>query len=272
MVIQNEKKGKVAKVKFSSYKKTITKALDMIDVPSALPQDGLIVLKPNLTTSSPPPVTTPLEIIQVVYEYCVKHTKAKIIIGEGCGLGNTPDIFKRLGYTKFAKKNNIELIDFNTADSIKLSNPSALQLKNFYMPKTLLDAYIISIPILKDHSFTDATIAMKNMFGIAPGKFYHGSWNKSKLHRPSTDKSVVDVCLYKKPDLSIVDATVGLKGSHLSGKSVKYNEIIAGFDPVSVDTVGSILLGHDPYRLDFLTLADGRLGTMKDYELIETDS
>jgi hypothetical protein len=41
----------------------------------------------------------------------------------------------------------------------------------------------------------------------SPGTFYAGSWNKSKLHSPSTDKSVVDVCLYKKPNLSVVDAS-----------------------------------------------------------------
>jgi uncharacterized protein (DUF362 family) len=109
---------------------------------------------------------------------------------------------------------------------------------------------------------------MKNMFGIAPATFYAGSWNKSKLHSPSTDKSVVDVCLYKKPDLSVVDASVALKGMHLAGKHKTLNIILAGFDPVAVDALGSKLLGHNPKRLKYLTLANGLLGSMDNIEIV----
>ena len=137
------------------------------------------------------------------------------------------------------------------------------------MPKIVQEAFIISLPVLKDHSFTKTTIAMKNMFGIAPGKYYSGSWNKSKLHSPSTDKSVVDICTYKKPDLSIVDASVALKGMHLAGTHKKLDLILAGFDPVAVDTVGSELLGHNPKNLEYLKLADGLLGSMDNIQIVQ---
>ena len=137
------------------------------------------------------------------------------------------------------------------------------------MPKIVQNAFVISLPVLKDHSFTKTTIAMKNMFGIAPSKFYAGSWNKAKLHSPSTDQSVVDICLYKKPDLSVVDASVALQGMHLAGKHKKIGLILAGFDPVAVDTVGSELLGHNPKRLEYLRLADGLLGNMDDIEIVK---
>ena len=110
---------------------------------------------------------------------------------------------------------------------------------------------------------------MKNMFGLAPAPFYRGGWNKSKLHSPSTHKSVVDVCLYKKPGLSVVDASVALSGSHLSGRHKKIGLILAGFDPVAVDAVGSELLGHNPKRIQYLTLADGLLGSLEDIEIRE---
>ena len=111
---------------------------------------------------------------------------------------------------------------------------------------------------------------MKNMFGIAPAKYYSNSWNKSKLHSPSTDKSVVDVCLYKKPDLSIVDASVALAGMHLAGTKKNIGLILAGFDPVAVDAIGSELLGHNPERLEYLTLSDGLLGSMKNIEILKS--
>jgi len=260
--------SKVAKVQFTSYQDSIPKALDLIGTGDRLPRDGLIILKPNLTNSSPPPVTTDVKAVEAVYEYCRARTKAQIIIGEGSGSGRTCDVFAALGYTDFARQRRIQLVDFNDAETIELENPAALNLKKFHLPRIARDAFIISIPVLKDHDFTKTTIAMKNMFGLAPGKYYAGGWNKSQLHRPSTDDSVVDVCLYKSPGLSIVDASVALTGGHLAGKKKHVGMILAGFDPVAVDAVGSRLLGHEPEWVHYLTLAEGRLGSMKDIEIV----
>jgi uncharacterized protein (DUF362 family) len=261
--------SQVARIRFVDYKSSIAKALDLIGAGEKLPQEGLIIIKPNLTNSSPPPVTTSAAAVEAAYNYCRTHTKAEIAIGEGCGSGRTPDVYAALGYTDLAEKYGIRLIDFNDAETVTLENNSALQLKLFHMPRIVQQAFVISLPVLKDHSFTKTTIAMKNMFGIAPSKFYAGGWNKAKLHSPSTDKSVVDICRYKKPDLSIVDASVALKGMHLSGRHKKIGVILAGFDPVAVDTVGSQLLGHNPKRLKYLTLADGLLGSMDDIEIVD---
>jgi uncharacterized protein (DUF362 family) len=261
--------NQIAKVKFVDYRTSITGALDLIGAGAKLPKKGLIIIKPNLTNSSPPPVTTSVAAAEAVYQYCKAHTEAKIAIGEGCGTGRTPEVFAALGYTDLAKRYGLELIDFNETETTICQNNNALQLKLFHMPRAAQQAFIISLPVLKDHSFTKTTIAMKNMFGIAPGKFYAGSWNKAKLHSPSTDKSVVDICSYKKPNLSIVDASVALKGMHLAGKHKNIGLILAGFDPVAVDTVGSELLGHNPKKLPFLTLADGLLGTMDDIEILK---
>jgi uncharacterized protein (DUF362 family) len=260
--------SRIARVKFYDYTRSVNRALDLIDTPARLPQQGLIIIKPNMTNSSPPPVTTSVAAVEAVYRYCRAHTKAEIAIGDGCGSGRTEDVFTALGYSALAGKYGLELIDLNEAETVLLKDKNALQLKEFHMPRIVQKAFIISLPVLKDHSFTKTTIAMKNMFGLAPGKFYAGGWNKSKLHNPSTDKSVVDICRYKRPDLSIVDASIALTGMHLSKK--KIGLILAGFDPVAVDAVGSELLGHDPRRLPYLTLADGLLGTMDDIEIIGT--
>ena len=260
--------SRVAKVQFVDYGSSIPKALDLIGAGEKLPQEGLIILKPNLINSSPPPVTTSVRAIEAVYEYCRARTKARIIIAEGSGSGRTHDVYAALGYTELAKRLGIELVDFNAAETVELANPDALHLKTFHLPKIAQDAFIISVPVLKDHSFTKTTISMKNMFGLAPARHYAGGWNKAKLHSPSTDDSVVDVCLYKSPDLSVVDASVALTGSHLSGRKKPVNLILAGFDPVAVDAVGSELLGHDPAWVHYLTSAEGRLGSMKNIEIL----
>jgi len=261
--------SKVAKVKFADYQVSVTKALDMIGAAGCLPSSGLVIIKPNLTNADGPPVTTNVAAAEVVYKYCKANCGAEIVIGEGCGNGTTEQTFRANGYWKLAKKYGIRLIDFNREKTVVVKNDDALQLKEFHMPEVVREAFIISLPILKDHSFTKTTVAMKNMFGIAPEPFYGGSWNKSKLHSPSTHKSVVDVCLYKRPGLCVVDAVVALTGTHLSGRRKNIGLILAGFDPVAVDAVGSELLGHNPKKIAYLRLSNGLLGSMNDIETLE---
>lgn len=254
--------GKVSRIRFTSYTDSVREALDEIDAGNNLPSDRLIIIKPNLTNADKPPVTTNVDIVGAIYHYCRQHTKAEIAIGEGCGSGKTQDAYQANGYIDLAKKHGIRLIDFNSEKAVKLSRSDTVQLKELYVPEIVIDAYVISVPVLKDHSFTVTTIAMKNMFGIAPAPYYSGSWNKSKLHRPSTHKSVFDICLYKKPDLCVVDASIALAGMHLSGTEKKLGLILAGYDPVAVDAEGSRLMGHNPRRIGYLKLADGVLGFM----------
>ncbi|MHC4160219.1 MAG: DUF362 domain-containing protein [Planctomycetota bacterium] len=261
--------SKVAKVGFVDYDSSVTRALDLIGAGGKLPDKGLIIIKPNLTCSDGPPVTTNVGAAEAVYKYCRANCGAEVAIGEGCGTGTTEDVYRATGYTRLAKKYGMRLIDFNSCETALVKKKDTLQLKQFHIPEIVRRAFIISLPVLKDHSFTRTTVAMKNMFGIAPAPFYSGSWNKSKLHSPSTHKSVVDVCLYKKPDLSVVDAAVALTGMHLSGKHKRIGLIVAGFDAVAVDAVGSELLGHNPRRIEYLRLANGLLGSMDDIEILD---
>jgi uncharacterized protein (DUF362 family) len=247
-------------VSFTRYRESVTEALDAIGAADLLPDNRLIILKPNLTNASRPPVTTPVAIVEAVYAYCRQRCRADIAIGEGCGEGRTADTFRANGYESLARREGIELIDFNHGETVQLSNPDAHALKTFHLPAVVQDAFVVSIPVLKDHCFTTTTIAMKNMFGIAPGSQYGGSWNKSKLHHPSSHLSVVDVCSYKKPDLCIVDAVVALEGMHLAGTPRRLDTVLASFDPVAIDAVGSEMLGHDPESIEYLRLADGVLG------------
>ena len=258
----------VAKAAFSDYERSVARALDAIGAAERLPREGRIIIKPNLTNASPPPVTTPPEAVQAVVRYCRRCTQAQIVLGEGCGSGRTDEVFRALGYDALARRLGLRTVDFNEAPAMRVSHPEAQQLREFWLPDEVRDAFLISLPILKDHSMTTTTIALKNLLGLAPGRFYGGTWNKSKLHAPSTHRSIVDVARYKAPDLCVVDAVVALTGSHLSGTPKRLGLILSGFDPVAVDAVGSDLLGHDPRAIEYLRLADEILGSMDHVRLL----
>ena len=103
--------SRVARVNFTDYSSSITDALDLIGAADRLPRDGLIIIKPNLTNSSPPPVTTSVEAAEALYNYCKSHTKAQIAIGEGCGSGVTAEVFAALGYSDLAGRHGLGKAD-----------------------------------------------------------------------------------------------------------------------------------------------------------------
>ena len=259
----------VAKIRFTDYPGTVARALDAVAAADRLPARGLILVKPNLTNADAPPVTTPVAAAEAVCLYCRQHRDADIAIAEGCGSGTTREAFEANGYTALAERLGLRLIDLNLAPAFTSRREDALVWKQLHLPQVVRDAFLISLPVLKDHSFTRTTIAMKNLFGLAPAPYYEGSWNKSKLHAPSAHRSVFDLCLHRPPDLCVVDAVVALTGMHLAGRPKKLGLILAGFDPVAVDAVGSRLLGHDPRRIEYLTLAHGILGDMDDIRILD---
>ena len=258
----------VATVAFTDYSHSVSTALDLIAAPQLLPQHGLIVIKPNLTNTSAPPVTTDVRLAEALLLYCREHSAAQIIIAEGSGGCDTAQSYHANGYDDLAREHDVQLVDLNTAELVCLRRNDTLTRKKFYLAKLLLDAFVISAPVLKDHSMTTMTAALKNMFGIAPACHYKMVWNKAKLHWPSTHKSVVDVCLYKKPELSVIDASVAMIGQHLNGRPKKLGRILAGADPVATDATAAALLGHTPEKIKYLQLAHGRLGSLHDIQLV----
>jgi uncharacterized protein (DUF362 family) len=94
------------------------------------------------------------------------------------------------------------------------------------------------------------------MIGFAPPKFYSGrfgGWKKSVFHQ-NLQQSIIDLNSYRSPDLSLMDASVGLAEFHLGGShcSPPVKKIIAGFSPLEVDRQAAKLLGLDWKRIPHL--------------------
>ena len=243
---------KVATVNFESYTSSVTDALDLIGAKEKLSRQPAFLIKPNLINSSLHPVTTPLECCATIVDYVRSCTEnAEIVIAEGCGASSmeTDAVFSALGYTEYAKSNAVRLIDLNNAPLKKLTNKNCPYFPEMYLPEIAFTHFIISVPVLKAHSISIFTGTRKNMVGFAPPKHYsgrHGSWKKAKFHG-DMQQSIIDLNRYRSPDLSVIDATVGLSEFHLGGAwcSPPVNKIIAGFDPFEVDRKGAELLGLD---------------------------
>jgi uncharacterized protein (DUF362 family) len=239
----------VVTLKFESYERSITAALDALDAPEQVAGQSAILIKPNLVNDSPPPVTTPPEACEAVIRYIRNHSSAEIVIAEGCGSATleTPEVFRRLGYTAMAERLGVPLIDLNYGPVRKLTNPDCTVFPEMHLPEIAFNHYIVSVPMLKRHSLATVTGTLKNMMGFAQPEYYsgqYGIWKKAVFHGRMQD-SIIDLNRYRVPDLSVMDCSIGMAEHHLRGSQCDppVNKIIAGYDPWSVDREAAGLLG-----------------------------
>lgn len=90
---------------------------------------------------------------------------------------------------------------------------------------------VINLPVVKHHSLSKCTIAMKNWYGILGGR-------RNRLHQ-DINRSIADLAASVRPTMTIADATRvlvrnGPTGGNLSDVSVE-DTIIAGLDEVALD-------------------------------------
>jgi uncharacterized protein (DUF362 family) len=240
-----------ASVDFVSYKTSIKQALNNIRAHEILGKQNSILIKPNLINISPHPITTSPACCEAVLEYVLEHSKAKVVIAEGCGDANleTGEVFEALGYTTLAQKFKIDLIDLNNAPLKRVEDVNAKVFPEIYLPEIAFTHYIISVPVLKAHSLAEITGTLKNMMGFVPPSHYsgqYGSWKKAAFHR-EMQQSLIDLNMYIAPDLSIMDGSIGMAEYHLGGPQCDppVEKIIAGYNPWTVDQKACELLGLD---------------------------
>ncbi|MFP4168738.1 MAG: DUF362 domain-containing protein [Desulfonatronovibrionaceae bacterium] len=250
---------------FAGYQETIPSCLDALGADKVFKRRKLIIIKPNLVNSSPFPVTTHPDMVRSLAEYIRNHSKARLVIAEGCGDSEleTAQIYARLGYDQLARELGLELVDLNREPVRRLKNPECEVFPEIFLPRIALKGFLISLPVLKVHSLAGVTLAMKNMLGLAPPNHYQkgGQWKKAFFHK-KMHRSVFELNLYRAPDLSIIDASVGMDEYHLGGAicAPPVNRIVAGFDPVTVDACGTGLLGRSWKDIPHIKMAHAVLG------------
>ncbi|MDW7709458.1 MAG: DUF362 domain-containing protein [Deferrisomatales bacterium] len=252
-------------VPFTTCAASIPAALEAVGAPSVLARQRRILVKPNLVNASPPPVTLPCEAVKALVLAIRRWSAAEIRIGEGTGDAalDTGEVFRRLGYVRVARELGVELVDLNEAPLVELSDPQCSVFLSLWLPRVVVESFVVSFAVLKAHSLAGVTLSLKNMMGCAPPSRYGhgGTWKKSAFHR-HMHASVYELNRYRRPDLALVDASVGLAEHHLGGRTCEppLGRILAGFDPVAVDAEGARLLGIDWREVEYLRRAHGGLG------------
>jgi uncharacterized protein (DUF362 family) len=152
-------------------------------------------------------------------------------------------------------KDVIRLLKSPSGDYKTVPIKGALALKKADIMKDLLECDVfINTAIVKSHSATFVTAALKNMMGSAPFSTCRTFHFKGSKHLA---QCIADINLVRRPDLCVMDATEVLAtgGPRGPGLAKRPRKVFAGRDPLAVDTYATRLLGVDPKKILMLDYA-----------------
>lgn len=242
----------------------ISELLDMLPSNKDLfKPDMNVLLKPNIISDASPEnaATTHPVIIDAVCKYLSKFN-VQLAIGESSGpiSAEFTDIaFEKSGIKQIAQKYGAEFVNFDRDKRTIIKNPKAVKMKQIICSERLAQMdVIINICKLKTHTLMGYSGAVKNMFGIIPGK------RKIFAHLIGKDtytfsNILLDIYSSIKPQLNIMDAIIGMEGlGPTRGKIKKTGLLMASVDGIALDYVATNIIGYVPEKLDFIKLAKER--------------
>ena len=244
---------RVALVKGSDPFTTTSQVLKIIHDDIQFEPNDRILIKPNCVRPVAPNtgVTTDAGVVEAIIEFLHNRGVWDIVIAEG-GNPGTDKAFKVTGLKDLEKKHGVELVNLNKDTWEEIPIPESVALNKVKIARTVLESdRIINVPKLKIHHMAQVTLSLKNLMGVIVG-------NRGLIMHDKLDEKIVDLASLFKPTLNVVDGIIGAEMDEVVGSPVDSNVIIAGVDMVSVDTVGSAVMGLDPTSIRHIQLAAER--------------
>jgi uncharacterized protein (DUF362 family) len=250
----------IVKVKNNNVTAAIRTASELVGGFDIIQPGMTVLVKPNLVKPSPSGagMTTDARVTDAVVQLALERHPARVIIGEGSSIGydivgkvDSLTCFEATGTADVARKYGVEMVDLNRDEVVWVKAKDAFVMPEFGVAKTAHDAdIIIDLPVIKTHGRTGITCAMKNMKGVLPGV------EKKRTHRMGLDRAIVDLNRVMKPHLVVVDALMGLSGTHTEPEDkLPFERVLCGLDAVAVDAVATAMMGFDIEEIHHVRLA-----------------
>jgi uncharacterized protein (DUF362 family) len=196
-----------------------------------------VILKPNMSFSRTPDfsATTHPLVVATVAQACMEAGAQQVLVLDHT-LQRAELCLERAGIREACKNISgahvLALQERKFFGEIKI--PQGKVLERVEVFKEILDGHVlINIPVAKSHSATGVSLGLKGLMGII--------WDRESFHSQfNINQAIADLATVIKPQLTILDATRALAsgGPGGPGEVKKPNLIIAGIDPVAVDSYG----------------------------------
>ena len=195
-----------------------------------------VVVKPNIGWDRTPEEganTSPELVGEMIRQALAAGATEVVVFDHTCN--NWKNSYKNSGIEKAVQEAGGKIVQGNdVADYVERTCEAAVSMKQAKIHKALLAAdVVINVPILKNHGGAKMTAAMKNWMGVV--------WDRQYMHRNNLPQCIADSILYRKPDLTVIDAYRVMVANGPRGVSVadvierKY--MILSRDIVAADTM-----------------------------------
>ncbi len=217
-----------------------------LDVAKMVQQAQRILIKPNIVSYELYPTTTHPDVLSSCLEFFLQWHKELIVAdGPAVDAGDTKVVLSHHPLKKVCDSFNIPLIDLTSQEMTTIVTESGMKLE---VAKIVFDYdFIVSLPVLKSHSWCFFTGALKNQFG------FFSAGERIRLHfGGDIFRAIAEVNSVIKPSLFIMDAVETLiKANEVrhGGILAKLGYMLGGTDPLNLDVFGFQLLSEIDPRL-----------------------
>lgn len=226
----------------------VERAMEAAGWREVIPSGADVALKPNLGWDLllPGAVTSPL-VVEAVVRVIRPHAGRIFMVEADQVLVNCETSFRQTHMDRICTKYGLEWVNLSRSPFRRVAVSEPLHVPALDLPEILTRTVLVTIPVMKTHGKTVLSGAIKNQWGCLP-KFRHN-------YHPVVNEVLRDLSTVLRPAFSVLDATVALEGNGpKSGRPKICNLVLAGRDPVAVDTVSARIMGLDGFRIRHLEL------------------
>lgn len=221
-----------------------------------------VVIKPNIGWDTPPErgADTHPDFVRRLVVLCQEAGAQSVSIFDNPA-DNWQRAYANSGMEQVARETGAALVNGRDETLYRdVAFPAGVKLQSARVHSLVLESDVfINVPILKVHSGTIITGALKNLMGCV--------WDRGAYHRLDLHQCIADFVTRVRPTLNVLDAYAPMVRNGPRGRSpddlVVMRTLLASTDPVAVDAAGARLLGHAPSEIRHVAIAAGMgLGRM----------
>lgn len=214
--------------------KLVRAAVDLIGGIDQFVRPGHVVcIKPNISFSSNNDcgATTSPEIVRQMVELCLDAGAARVVILDHT-IHQAELCVERSRIKEAIIDRKVSLVTLQQERQYaEVEVTRGKELSKIKIARAIQDAdLLVNMPVAKSHSATGVSLGFKGLMGLI--------WNRGSLHRVALDQAIAELGTVIRPGLTVIDATRALTtgGPGGPGRTVILDKVVAGIDPVAVDS------------------------------------
>jgi len=258
--------GKISVAHGGDRDRNVTLALKSMGGMQSYVQPGdKVLLKVNAAFATPPAIgaTTHPQLVAKVVALCLQAGAGQVKVTDN-PINDPASCFELTGIGPAARSAGADVI-LPTADrfaSYSLPGGRLIRRWPVFSSPLLWADKVIGLAPVKDHHRSGASLTIKNWYGLLGGR--------RNIFHQQIHAIITELAMMIKPSLVILDGTHSMMSNGPTGGSLgdlkATHTLIAGTDPVAVDSLGAELLGKQASDLPYLALAEAAGAGTTDYQ------